>query len=165
MNCTDLEYLTMKFFDARRNIIVPGVHWGIARWTNNGPGALHECDVLVLSKAGYATEVEIKISKADLIKDKDKIHGHENDLIKHLFFCVPEKLEEAALHHIPERAGLLVAVKEERVRGTWIGLKIVRAAATNPKALKWTEKERMQLMRLGCLRIVGLKRKLAKNIS
>jgi len=118
-----------------------------------------------LSKSGYATEVEIKITKADLIKDKEKTHGHENDLIKQLFFCVPEKLQEIALQHIPERAGLLVAVQEDRERGKWVGLKLIKPASKNPKALKWTEKERMQLMRLGCLRIVGLKRKLAKNIS
>lgn len=59
----DMEIVLMEYFGVNRNIIVPNVSWGLN---------LHECDLLIFSKSGYATEVEIKISKQDLLKDKNK---------------------------------------------------------------------------------------------
>ena len=47
----------MNFFNYRANLIVPNISWGLG---------LHECDLLVLTSSGYATEIEIKVSKADL---------------------------------------------------------------------------------------------------
>lgn len=73
MKTIELEIAIMEYFGIRQNLIVPNVSWGM-----NG---LHECDVLILSKAGYATEVEIKISKPDLLKDRDKKH------CKFIFLC------------------------------------------------------------------------------
>lgn len=160
-NCIDFEYLVMKYFDIRKNIIVPNVHWGIHRWKEGIP-PLHECDVLVLSKSGYATEIEIKISKSDLLKDKEKEHGHQHEMIKTLYFCVPEKLVDVALKNIPERAGLLIPYQSERTKK--YTLQIVKNPISNYKALKWTNEERMKLMRLGCMRIMGLKKKLSNNL-
>lgn len=45
--------------DYRRNTVVPNAYWGL--------GLTWEADLLVISKAGYLTEVEIKVSKADLL--------------------------------------------------------------------------------------------------
>lgn len=63
------EVAIMKHFGIRANLIVPNVSWEIYSLPFR---TLHECDILILSNSGYATEVEIKISKADLLKDREK---------------------------------------------------------------------------------------------
>ncbi len=60
----EMECALAAFFDSRANLIVPRVHWGMAD--------LHECDLLMVSKVGYVTEIEIKITRADLKKDAEK---------------------------------------------------------------------------------------------
>lgn len=166
MNTLDIEIAMMKHIGIRQNCVVPNVSWGISN--------LHECDLLSLSQSGYATEIEIKITKADLIKDKEKSHGHNHNHIKYLWFAVPEKLSEIAMDHIPERAGLYVLDKHyitydlypsrgkipyHRVR---YNIKTVREAMVNKSAHKWSDKERLDLFRLGTLRILGLKESVAK---
>ena len=93
MKTLDMEIAVMKHFDIVQNLIVPNISWGIS--------GLHECDILSLSKAGYATEIEIKISKADLMSDKKKEHGHRHRYIANLYFCVPSFLKQIALEEIP----------------------------------------------------------------
>ena len=65
----EMECRLADYFGYRKNLIVPNVYWGLD---------MHECDLLVLSQAGYATEIEIKISIADLRADAKKVHGHRS---------------------------------------------------------------------------------------
>lgn len=146
----DLEILVMKRFDNRVNLIVPNVSWGLG---------LHEIDVLVLSKDNYATEIEIKISKADLLKDSLKRHQHISSLIKYFYFCVIPELKEVALETIPIRAGLLVPVKTNQ----GMALQMVKPAIKNAYATKWSNEQRLKLGHLGSMRILGLKEKLVKK--
>ena len=139
----------MEYFGIRQKLIVPNISWGM-----NG---LHECDILVLSRAGYATEIEIKISKADLLKDKEKRHGHNSNDIANFYFCVPEKLKDVALKNIPYRAGLMIASKN----GAWV----IKYCQRNKGAKKWDEQDRYQLARLGTMRILGLKKKLILQLQ
>ena len=161
----DIEIATMQYYGVRQNMIVPNVHWGMAN--------LHECDLLVLTKSNYATEIEIKISKADLLKDKDKKHQHKHNHIKYLYFAVPEELKEIALESIPERAGLLIASyawfkdwdssgfpKDKKQK---LVVRCVKTATENKNAHKWTDDEKNNLARLGVMRILGLKRKIANK--
>ena len=148
MMALDIEIAVMRYFGVRRNLIVPNVSWGIA--------GLHECDLLVLSPNGYATEIEIKISKADLLADKKKKHGHRHDYIKYLFFAVPEFLKDFALENIPERSGLLVILDNEDVWKNRVNF-IERKAKRNKGCHQWTLQERADLGRLGTMRIIGLK--------
>ena len=89
MTTLEIEIALMEHFNVRQNSIVPNISWGIAN--------LHECDILVLSKSNYATEVEIKISKSGLLKDKEKKHGHNHNHIARLYFAVPKKLKRNSL--------------------------------------------------------------------
>lgn len=155
MKTLDIEIALMKYLDVRKNIIVPNVHWGL----NLNNKYMHECDLLCLSTSGYATEVEIKISKSDLIKDKDKKHQHAHNHIKYLYFAVPEELKEIALTEIPEHAGLFSL--HEWFDGH-ISVTTVRQPTANKLASKWTDEERMKLMRLGVIRIVSLKQQIKK---
>lgn len=141
-----MEIAMMQFFDVRQNIIVPNVSWGVAN--------LHECDLLVLSDSNYAAEIEIKISKSDLLNDKLKTHGHIHNHIARFFFAVPEELKDVALDVIPDRAGLYI-LKSIQHRP-----KLIKKCKRNPEAVRWSADERLKLAHLGTMRILNLKRKL-----
>ncbi len=144
ITAVDIEIAVAKYFGWRQNVIVPNVSWGLH---------IHECDMLILSGAGYATEVEIKISKADLIKDKMKRHGHRDNRIKSLYFAIPEKLCEYQ-EHVPAHAGILfvhqIPDSEE------YSCKEFRKPTTQ-NSVKFTEKEKYELCRLGIMRIWAIK--------
>lgn len=158
MKTIDIEIAVMQKMGVRKYVIVPNVSWGISR---PGIGELHECDILALSLSGYATEIEIKITKGDLLKDAEKPHAHDSSFIKKLYFAIPEKLLEVAKENIPKRAGIMVVTKSRNSEG--FETRIVRKAKTNKDAVQWIEDERNQLMRLGCMRILGLKKKIARS--
>lgn len=48
--------------------------------------------MLVLSKNGYLTEIEIKRSWEDFLADFKKKHKHNSELIKYFYYCVPISL-------------------------------------------------------------------------
>jgi hypothetical protein len=130
---------------------------------------MHECDLLICSKAGYLTEVEIKTSVADLRADAKKAHGHRSARIKRLFFAIPDYLfdtEEKAqkiTHLMPDRAGILTvtSIAAAEIRKGWAPrTKIWRKPVENRAAGKITSAEKYKMARLGALRIWGLKRKL-----
>ena len=141
----EVEIRLMEFFGVRQNVIVPNVSWGF-------PG-LHECDLLILSSNNYACEVEIKVSKSDLLADVKKRHGHYNNLIARFFFAVPFELGGQALEVIPPRAGLIVVERDRQAL-------IVRNCKRNMMAKKWDDKQRSKLLHLGNMRILGLKKKI-----
>ncbi len=150
----EMEVALAKWFDYRVNLIVPNVYWGFS-------ADMHECDLLIVSNAGYVTEVEIKISRADLRADAKKSHGHRNARIKYLYFAVPEKLEAAALEFAPERAGI-ITVRDKDKPGEYLGprCKRIRAPSAIRQVSPMTASERYKVARLGALRIWNLKRKL-----
>ena len=150
MKTLEMEIALMKYQGVRQNIIVPNVFWSFFN---------HEADLLVLTKSSYATEIEIKVSKADLKKDKEKWHGHKSDLIKYLDFAVPIELKDFALTEIPEHAGLLSVVF--RSGRYWV--KREKGCTKNKNCRKWTVEERYRLSELGCMRILGLKEKILRR--
>jgi hypothetical protein len=148
MTTIEMEIYLSKFFNFRKNIIVPNVSWGLN---------IHECDLFIISKSGYVTEIEIKISKSDLIKDKDKKHSHESNRIKNLYFAFPDNIDiEFIKEHIPRRAGIII-VKNNGI------CHIYRGSEINKKAVKLKEKEIYQVARLGAMRIWSLKNKIVKE--
>ena len=72
LSITQVELGLAKYFDLRKNIIVTNVSWGML---------LHEADLLILSKSGYLTEVEIKRSWSDFLADFKKTHTHDDPKI------------------------------------------------------------------------------------
>lgn len=132
---SEIEMAVAAHFGWRQHIIVPNISWG---------AKIHECDVFVLAKSGWATEVEIKISAADLKKDALKRHGHVSDKIKNLYFAIPKKLLKY-WRHIPARAGVFVIDQKGRVH-------CLRQPVKNATARKLTEKEIANIARLGVMR-------------
>lgn len=141
----EIELQIARYFGVRPNIIVPNVSWGMFRDNR-------ECDLVVLRQSGYAYEIEIKVSKSDLRKDRQKWHNHISERLRGLWFAIPEKLKES-IDLIPETAGIFIVSKNGFVTE-------IRKPTINRVARKLNEDERFQLARLGAICIWSLKNRI-----
>lgn len=145
----DIELAMADYFRQAR-FVVPNVFWGMFD---------HELDLLVVTKAGYAYEVEIKVSLSDLKRDLDKRHGHRDRRIKFIYFAIPDRLEKH-IALIPERAGVFVVTRKDY--GTYWKdyVRLLRKPqyrySGKPQPL--SDGDIFKAARLGALRIWGLKR-------
>jgi len=135
---SDIEIALSHHLDWFQNVMVCNVHGCVE-------GISHECDLLVLRRSGWAIEVEIKVSKADIRADLKKKHAHESDFLKELWFAVPGELAENP--HIPERAGIIGVYECKRFGKPGHGCKVVRKAQRNKDARKFSNKQTAQLRR------------------
>ncbi len=142
----EIESRIAEYFDPRRNVIIPNVWWGM--------GFNHECDLLVLTRSGYAYEVEIKTSRADLKADLKKKNGHYSPKIRKLYFAIPENLKPH-IDLIPERAGILMVMQGGKYPGM---IEKIREAKPQESAHRFTVEQRIKLAELGTMRIWPLKR-------
>jgi hypothetical protein len=161
-----MEDAIARLFNPRLCVIVPNVSWGF-----NG---LHECDVLIVKKSGYAVEVEIKRSRADLVKDFKKRHGHSDTRIQKLYYAMPETMIEKCIALVPDGCGVIsVSRSEPATRRYWNGSNYIEigqryVCAHIEREPKWersqtrklTVDEQLLVARLGTLRIWTLKRKI-----
>ena len=151
----DIEVAISKHFGVRQNIIVPNISWGF-QW-------MHECDMFIVTKAGIATEVEIKITKADLLADFKKGHDHKDRAgrITYFYYAMPETLYEKVKDLIPPEAGILTCE-----RGSWEGASAYIREKRKPEKRKNTRKltpeEQLKIAWLGTMRIWSLKEKIIK---
>lgn len=127
-----------RFYPWRRYIVVQNVSWGLLP---------HEADVVALSPAGWLTEIEIKISRSDLARDLNKMKHKrsqfaDHDIIRHFYYAMPEIGGDDL---VPEGAGII------RVRDDGHCV-LERRAKPRASARKLTDSERLQLLRLGCMR-------------
>jgi hypothetical protein len=150
MKTLEMEIALANYFRFFQNIVVPNVSYGMG---------LHECDLLIMTGTGYLIEVEIKVSKQDLLAERKKRHGHRSNKIKKLYFAVPVFLADFALEHIPDRAGLIVVY--ERWKGRY-DCSVIKRAKSNEIAVSVDEAERYRLTRLGAIRLWSIKKKLLK---
>lgn len=148
----DMEIAVARFFGFRKNVIVPNLGYGMMMNNNT---AMHECDLFILTRSGYGYEVEIKISKTDLLKDKDKPHKHEDERIKYLYFAIPNYLLEHK-NHIPERAGIISVMLHENGQ---FCTTVIRKPRKNSSYV-FNDKEQFNIARLGAMRTWGFKRNL-----
>lgn len=163
MTTPEMEAALARLFNPRQNLIVPNVSWGMFN---------HECDLIVVSAAGLIREIEIKVSKSDLIKDAEKWHGHRDNMISRLYFAIPKKLEKH-IEYIPNHAGIIV-VQARTIWNEETGYRLATIHDVHPwttDIIKTTKRlgnyhisldERIALMRLSNLRIWGLKEKILK---
>jgi hypothetical protein len=147
MTLIEMEYAIAKYYNWRQNIIVPNISWGLN---------IHECDLLIVSGLGYCTEIEIKRSKSDLIRDKFKDHCHKNSKIKYFYFAFPENIYEKCKDLVPDNAGIY-KISFDSYKYSVIEEK---ASVINPDHRKLTDQEILQIARLGTMRIWNLKHSL-----
>jgi hypothetical protein len=140
---------TYAVFDPRRWIVVPNVSWG---WNLD-----YEADVIAVSKSMWATEVEIKTSRQDLVRDRlKKKHGPDRRFgidkrIRRFWYAVTTELVETALN--PGLVKPEFGIIEVYDLGGGLGRKsrVIRRAR-NRDARKVTEAELCKLMHLGMMR-------------
>lgn len=149
LTTVEMEWRVAAYFNYRQNIIVPNISWG---------AGLHECDLLIVTKRGIVTEVEIKVSRSDLKADAKKRHKHKNEKIKDLYFAIPDYMRDC-IELIPEHAGIIL-VSRNYDRGDSIYCKTIREPVSNRNYIKMTDKEVLNIARLGTMRIWSLKRKI-----
>jgi hypothetical protein len=147
-----IELAVVMLMNYRAYTIVPNVSHGL--------NLRHECDLLLLDSKGRFTEIEIKISASDLKADFKKKHAHQSSFISRLIYAMPNDLCEKYEYLIPNNCGIIsvdVSYPE------WLnGMARVKAShfrnAKHDKTKRMpTEKEKMDFMRLGCMRIWSLK--------
>jgi DNA repair protein MmcB-like len=145
-----------KHFDCRRNLVLPNAYYGVH-------GLDHEVDLLVVKPTGYAIEVEIKLTRADLKKDFEKKHGHKSRIIDQIYYCVTPKLVELAVELVPEDCGILV-YDPPADRGRWRKrssyVSVLRAAKSKKPRPRFSEQQIYDVLRLSVLRVWTLKEKL-----
>ena len=119
MTTPEMEKLIYTYFESRSLAIVPKVTKNNG-WLDTEADPMiwknivnHECDMLIVTKNRYLTEVEIKISLSDLKADFKKKHQHKDENIKNFYYAFPEEMKEKALELIPKDCGILIAVKKE----------------------------------------------------
>lgn len=152
MTIEDIEIAVSKHWGIRAHVVVPNASWG---------AGVHECDLLILTNSGYLTEIEIKTTKADLVKDLKKEHGHRSDRIKKLYYAMPDTVlhKNGTLSLIPEGAGVLRVWKSEYGEAEYC-CTVEREATANGRAKPLTADEQFQIARLGAMRIWDLKKRL-----
>lgn len=146
----ELELAVMDAYDIRKNTIIANVQSGMG---------VKECDLLMLRPTGYATEFELKLTKGDLMKDFNKTDGHVSELIKETFFVMPMNVVSTAIQVLPKNFGVIGVKRDKDFNPV---MEQIRDAQSNPNARKWTDEERMQFLRLGCMRLYKLKKDLVK---
>jgi hypothetical protein len=154
----EMEVAIAKYFGVRQNIIVPNISWGLI--------GMHECDMFIIKKSGYVTEVEIKRSKTDLLADFKKGHNHidRQNRISELYYALPIELYESCKDLIPENSGILTCEKYHVGHGTRrVGVRTQREPVKIKNARKLTEVEKLKIATLGTMRIWSLKEKIIKS--
>lgn len=153
-----IELATAVLMDYRKHIIVPNVcfNWGTM-----------ECDMLIVDDKNRVTEVEIKVSIADLKADFKKPHGHKHKNLSRLIYAFPLEMLEKALPLIPNHCGIITVaispycLKQIETIPNWkpsYEAKWYRQCKHDKTKTPLTDKEVINLTRLGCMRIWSLKR-------
>jgi len=119
MTTNKMETLIYRYFESGSLAIVPRVTKNNG-WLDTEVNPMiwknivnHECDILIVTKNHYLTEVEIKISLSDLKADFKKKHQHKDENIKNFYYAFPAEMKEKAIELIPKECGILIAVKKE----------------------------------------------------
>ena len=150
----EMEEAISRLFGVRTNIIVPNLSWGLV--------GMHECDVFIVKKSGYAVEVEIKRTKSDLLADFKKKHNHSDIRIREFFYALPEKLLETCTEFIPEHAGIISCRRSIYRTRDSVYATIKRDPTIRKDARKLTMEEQFKVAKLGTMRIWSLKNKIIK---
>jgi hypothetical protein len=164
MRTVEIELQLFKKFDVQKTLNATNI-------TRKSKILDFEADYISLSEAGYATAIEIKITKSDLKADLKKKHiarltsaplkswGKRTALdiyykrLKYFYYAVPPKLIETALDQIPDFAGLMEVTEN--------GINVIR----KPQVLfnfKWNDVLRYKLARLGSIKAYNLKNKIVR---
>ena len=152
-----IELVLARFFNFQQNIIVPKVSYGYF--------ATHEADLLICSKFGYLTEIEIKRSWTDFLADFKKNTTHDECKVMWKYFAVPASISEKVIQHIMSNNFVdwgVISFTDNCI------LKIERTPnniTKHDKEKKLTAEEQLKIARLGCMRYWSSENKKDFNIK
>lgn len=145
----------------RKNTFVPNVSWGFFR--------THEADLVMLSKAGYLTEYEIKRSWSDFLADFKKTTNHFEGKVMQLYYVVPECIADKCWEFIKNHewkdpynprmcldyppVGLIWYSEEGRVHTKQYAPLLARFTESDNNDYKLFLEEQLAIMRLGVMRL------------
>jgi hypothetical protein len=104
------------------------------------------------------TEIEIKISKADLIRDLQKPHKHYDERIRQIYFAGPQSMEQSFFEFAPPDAGIITVYKNTSGKSYQCSMR--RNAKSRKHFISFTDKEIRELLRLGNMRYWMLQKKI-----
>ena len=119
-----------------------------------------EMDLAVISRAGYLSEYEIKVSLQDWKNDekKAKWKSRYRKYVPYLWYCIPlalyEKLDKVS--HMKEEYGILTfePVYQEG-RGYWLSIQTQRQAKQLPRTEKLDKQQLDKIIRKGYPRYIA----------
>ena len=113
LSLAKIEHSVLRWFDApSRNKFIKNLSYGLLN---------HECDVVIVSKSKYLTEIEIKRSFSDFLADFKKKHHHDDDCrIKNFYYCLPESIVDKAMAVLREKveskvSGNIILIKSSKI--------------------------------------------------
>lgn len=133
----------------------------------------HECDLLVVNPDLRITDIEVKISRADLLADpkKDKWYHHRpwsrrngpgarekrewpDKVWKH-YYALPEAIWKPELaEKLPSNSGIILLCHDSRmVRSAGVSINVIRKAKPNTDAKPISPADAIDLARLTSLRL------------
>ncbi len=149
----DLELALVILINVRKYVCVcTNISWG---WLWQ-----HEADVLSVDSDNRVTEYEIKVSVADLKKDFEKSHGHRDKKVGRLYYVISEPVWQKAGEVIPKQYGVIVCKFIELHDVTICQARYVRKCYYPANYTPVSDMELIKLMRLQCMRIWDVKRRL-----
>ena len=86
-------------WNKRQDIFIPNLSWGLLDY---------EADLVIITKAGYLTEVEIKRSWEDFKADFKKTHKHDDPRVYKFYYCVPESILDRVIDFLREKYGTII---------------------------------------------------------
>ena len=159
MSVTDITRMLASYYDIRKNLVVPNVSWGFM-W--------YEADLVVITKAGYMTEIEIKRSWTDFLADFKKRDYHSDARISRFYYAVPECMLQPCRDYIEnwlaERCLLSPSTYKRPgfiVYRTWDEplyrrVQVICDPISKEKTPPLSEKDILKIARLGTLRYWSL---------
>lgn len=141
-----LSYAVARYFDTRRNIVVPNVSWGFR-------GINYEIDVLVVTVSRHAYHIEVKISIGDLKRDIKKHKWNycmDQGYFRKFYYVIPETMIDS-INLIPDFAGVLVVGYDDQ-QHQYITTEFKRPHIFD-NAQKVTDHEMINLGRLCMMRL------------
>ena len=152
LSVDQIQVLVAELFGVRDNIIVPNVSWGFF--------ATHEADMVVIGKSNYLTEVEIKRSWGDFLKDFRKSTTHDEGKVMWKYFAVPQNIVKKVADYLSTKSikdwGIITY---NDLGGVWFDKKPDNFGSSDPTKKLFIE-ERLKIATLGCMRVWKLKSKL-----
>lgn len=144
----ELAIVNSRIFNKRTDIFVPNVSWGLLN---------HEADMVIMTKSGYLTEIEIKRSWEDFKADFKKDHEHKDERVYKFYYCVPSSIKEKVIELLKTK-DKFPAVLSYSEEGIVTDLKV--GFPNTNRGRKLFLEEQLTIARLGCMRVWNLKQKL-----